>query len=267
MIREAVVAGQFYPGTAQSLNRQIESMVDKKARKEKAIGVVAPHAGYIYSGFVAGCVYSSVDITDTVVILGPNHTGIGAAISLYKKGKWRTPLGEVEIDAELADEILESSKSAKEDESAHSYEHSLEVQLPFMQYFKKDLKIVPMVLSPAGLEAYEDLAQAIASAIKKRKKDILIVASSDMTHYEPHQAAKEKDKIAIEAILNLDAKQLLEKVHRYNISMCGSVPTAVMLMAAKALGAKSANLVKYQTSGDASGDYNAVVGYAGIIVK
>lgn len=267
MIREAIVAGQFYPGTEQGLNRQIESMVDKDAKKEKAIGIVAPHAGYIYSGFVAGCVYSHIDITDTVVILGPNHTGFGAAFSLYKKGKWRTPLGEVGIDAELAGQILESSRLVREDEAAHSHEHSLEVQLPFMQYFKKDFKIVPIVLSLGGLDAYEELGQAIASSIKKRNRDTLIVASSDMTHYEPHEVAKEKDKVAIDAILKLDEEQLLKKVEEHNISMCGCVPAAVMLIAARALGAKSARLIKYQTSGDTSGDYSAVVGYAGIIVR
>lgn len=267
MIREAVVAGQFYPGTAQGLSEQIESMVDKKARQEKAIGVVAPHAGYVYSGFVAGCVYSSINITDTVVILGPNHTGVGAGFSLFKKGKWRTPLGEVEIDTALAEEILESSKLVREDEAAHSDEHSLEVQLPFMQYFRKDFKIVPMVLSPAEVDQYEELAQAIVSAIKKSNRDVLIIASSDMTHYESHQSAKDKDSLAIDAILSLDEKELLKRVKEHNISMCGYVPVTVMLIAAKALGAKSARLLKYQTSGEASGDYNAVVGYAGVIVK
>jgi AmmeMemoRadiSam system protein B len=242
-------------------------MIDKNASKEKAFGIVSPHAGYIYSGPVAGALFSHTEITDTVVILGPNHTGIGHTFSLYKEGRWSTPFGMVDIDAGLSDDILKSSSLIKEDKTAHAYEHSLEVQIPFMQYFKKDFKIVPMVVSNASLDAYKKVAEAIAGSIKKTKSGILIVASSDMTHYESHESAKKKDKIAIDAILELDEKLLLEKVAEYDISMCGYIPTIIMLIAAKLLGAKKAKLIRYQTSGDVSGDYSAVVGYAGIMVQ
>jgi len=266
MIREAIVAGQFYPAVSHLLKKQIESMIEKTTRKEKVIGLLSPHAGYIYSGQVAGALFSRTQITDTVVILGPNHTGIGPAFSLYKDGCWRTPLGDVEIDVVVADDISKACNLIKQDKSAHAYEHSIEVQLPFMQYFNSGLKIVPIVVSHAEFEAYESVAQAIASSIKKQKRDIMIVASSDMSHYEPHQRVQQKDKIAIDAILKLDEKLLLKSVQEHDISMCGYIPATIMLIAAKLLGAEKARLVKYQTSGDVSGDYSAVVGYAGIMV-
>ncbi len=270
MKRQPSVAGQFYPGTEASLRKEVQRLIGmgKGGAKEKAIGIVSPHAGYIYSGAVAGCVFSSIEIPETIIILGPNHTGIGTKFSLFKEGIWNTPLGDVEIDNELAEIILKKCKFLREDSKAHMREHSLEVQLPFMQYLKgADFKIVPMVLSAYNLDAYQDIGNSIASAIKQLKKEALIVASSDMTHYEDQKSAERKDKIAIEAILNLDEIQLINKVEALNISMCGYIPAAVMLIAAKGLGAKQARLIKYQTSGDATGDYSAVVGYAGIVVK
>ncbi|NQT95080.1 MAG: AmmeMemoRadiSam system protein B [Candidatus Omnitrophica bacterium] len=267
MKREPAVCGQFYPATERLLREQIESMVDKDAVREKVLGVVSPHAGYIYSGPVAGSLFSHIEITDTVVILGPNHTGLGSTFSLYEKGSWTTPLGEVKIDEKLAADIKERCELIEGDEAAHSHEHSLEVQIPFMQYFKPDFKIVPIVVSNASHESYEMVGNAIAGAIKKSRRQVLIVASSDMTHYEPYELAKAKDKIAIDAILKLDEKQLLDNISKHDITMCGYIPTTIMLIASKALGAKSAKLIKYQTSGDISGDYSAVVGYAGVIVQ
>jgi MEMO1 family protein len=269
MRRQPAVAGQFYPGTEASLKKEVQRLlhIQKAQTKEKAIAIVSPHAGYMYSGPVAGCVYSCIEIPETVIILGPNHTGAGATFSLFKEGLWQTPLGDIQIDSELAETILKNSESLQEDTNAHIYEHSLEVQLPFIQYIKKDFKIVPVVLSNNTQEACHNLGASIAHAVKQSKKQALIVASSDMTHYEDQKTAEKKDKLAIDAVLDLDEAKLLNAVQDYNISMCGYIPVVVMLIAAKALGAKEARLVKYQTSGDITGDYSAVVGYAGIILK
>jgi len=266
-MRRSAVAGTFYPGQAEELRSQIGSMVDKDANKEKVIGVVSPHAGYIYSGPVAASLFSHIEVTETAVVLGPNHTGIGSAFSLYKSGSWSTPFGDVKIDEELASGIAERSELIEADETAHAREHSIEVQVPFLQYFKRGCRIVPMVVSSAGYEEYLEVASAIAAAIADAKKDILIVASSDMSHYEPHEQAKKKDKIAIDAILKLDERLLIDEVKKHKITMCGYIPTAIMLIASKILNAKKARLIRYQTSAETSGDYTAVVGYAGVIVQ
>ncbi|UCG53887.1 MAG: MEMO1 family protein [Dehalococcoidia bacterium] len=267
MIREAVVAGRFYPDSPVELREMIASMIDEMAMKEDIIGLVSPHAGYIYSGSVAGVTISRVRLKDTFIILGPNHTGMGKAFSIMTQGTWRTPLGDVEIDSELAGGIAGLSGYLEKDIDAHRYEHSIEVQLPFLQYFKKDFKLVPIVLAQADDSVYKEIGEAIAGAIKKIKREVIIIASSDMTHYESQALAKEKDKRAIEAMLALDEDELIEKVERLKISMCGYAPAISLITAAKALGAKRAELVRYQTSGDISGDYNSVVGYAGLIFK
>jgi len=267
MIRSPVVAGQFYPGSPDGLRRMIESMVDKKTEKIEAIGLVSPHAGYIYSGAVAAAVISRVKFKDTFVILGPNHTGRGKAFSIMSEGTWKTPLGDIEIDSELGKRILATSSCLEEDHLAHQFEHSLEVQVPFLQYFKPDVRIVPMVIGHASGALYKKIGSELANAVKESKKGIIILASSDMTHYEPHETARKKDSQAIEAILDLDEDELLRRVDEFDISMCGYAPVVSLISAAKELGAKKAELIKYQTSGDTSGDYGSVVGYAGIIVK
>ncbi len=267
MIRSPVVAGQFYPGSPAELRRTIESLVDDKVEKVETIGVVSPHAGYIYSGQVAGAVISRIKFKGTFVILGPNHTGGGKAFSIMTNGSWKTPLGDVEIDSELGKHILASSSYLEEDHLAHQYEHSLEVQVPFLQYFKPDVRIVPIILAHASGAVYKTVGKELASAIKASKREAVILASSDMTHYEPHEIAQKKDKQAIEAILDLNEDELLRRVEELDISMCGYAPVVSLISAAKELGAKKAELVKYQTSGETSGDYSRVVGYAGIIVK
>jgi len=267
MNRQPVVAGQFYPASASQLRAMIGKMVDEEAEKEDVIGLIAPHAGYVYSGPVAGAVISRVKFKNTFIILGPNHTGRGKPLSITAKGKWRTPLGEVQVDAELAGHVLELTRHLQEDDAAHQYEHSIEVQLPFLQYFKPDIKIVPIALSFASFDAYREIGREIARAINDTKREAVILASSDMTHYEPHAVAARKDRQAIDAILSLDEDELLRRVEENNISMCGVAPVASLIVAAREMGATSAELVKYQTSGDTSGDYSAVVGYAGIIIK
>jgi AmmeMemoRadiSam system protein B len=266
MIRKPAVAGQFYPSSKEQLLKQIDQLVDKKAKKKNIIGCVLPHAGYIYSGAVAGETVSEINIPDNVLLIGPNHTGIGEPLSLMKEGIWQTPLGEVSINKELAEGLLKNSKYLKEDLRAHTFEHSLEVQLPFLQYFKADFKIIPIIAAQVDLKTYKQIGGEIALTLEKLnlKNQTLLLASSDMTHYEPDKIARKKDNEAIQAILELDEDKLFQKVTDLDISMCGYVPTIIIMTAAKQLGAKKANLVKYQTSGDTSGDYSSVVGYAGI---
>lgn len=268
MLRQPAVAGRFYPATKQALLKQIERFIDKDAEKIQAKGALMPHAGYIYSGLVAGQTVSRIALKDTFIILGPNHTGQGEDFSIMTDGAWQTPLGEVKIDSELAKGILKESKFLKEDLLAHIDEHSVEVEIPFLQFWGKDFKIVPIVVFPAELKIYKDIAASIVKAIEGlgRKDSTMIIASSDMTHYESQSDAERKDKQAIEAILNLDEDELVKRVRSLNISMCGYAPAFIMLAAAKLLGAKKAQLIKYQSSGEASGDYSAVVGYAGVVV-
>jgi len=264
MIRHPIVAGQFYPASASSLEAQVRGFVDETSPKEEVIGLVLPHAGYVYSGAVAGAVISRIQFKDTFIILGPNHAGSGS--SIMTEGSWETPFGEVEIDSRLGKQLLSKSRHLEEDHVAHSYEHSIEVQLPFLQYFKRDIKIVPIVFSHAIASIYKEIGKEIAEAIKELGAKTVIIASSDMTHYESQEAAKKKDTQAIDAILELDEDKLMRRVGEQNITMCGYVPTVALISAAKELGAKRAELVRYQTSGDVTGDYSAVVGYAGIII-
>jgi MEMO1 family protein len=268
MIRQPIAAGKFYPASKKALYDEIESMSQSASPdKKRALAVVLPHAGYVYSGHITCEVFSDIEITDSVIILGPNHTGMGQPFAVYGNGKWRTPLGDIDIDENLSAAICENTSILKNDPSAHMYEHSIEVQLPIIQYFKNSFKIVPIVLSEGDIQQYNQIASALAHSIKNTGKNILIVASSDMTHYEPRDKAKVKDKIAIDAILELDENLLYEVVQRHDISMCGYIPVIVMISAVKKIGATSAKLVRYSTSGDITGDYSSVVGYAGIIIQ
>jgi len=202
-----------------------------------------------------------------VIIIGPNHTGHGKPFAISTDGIWNTPLGNVAIDSELAKAITAKSRYLREDYEAHRGEHSIEVQLPFLQYFKKDIKLVPIVLSFGGVETYREIGREIARSVKEVGRQVIIIASSDMTHYEPQESAKNKDTQAIEAMLALDEYKLAERVEKLNITMCGYAPAVVMLAATKELGGTQAVLVDYRTSGDATGDYSSVVGYAGILIK
>ncbi len=267
MIRQPAVAGQFYPGSASQLKTMIQGMVDETAEKEEVVGLISPHAGYPYSGPVAAATISRIKFKDTFIIIGPNHTGMGKPLSIMTEGTWETPLGPVEIDSALAKQILTTSSHLQEDYAAHQREHSIEVQLPFLQYFKPDIKLVPIILSYYRDTAYKEIGRAIAQAIKELNKKVVIIASSDMTHYEPQESAQRKDAQAIAAILELNEDELLKRVDELNISMCGYAPAVALISAARELGATSAELVRYQTSGDTTGDYSAVVGYAGIIIK
>src|SRR3989338_4342720 len=193
MIRRPVVAGQFYPQTEASLRKMLSGLIDPVAEKQDAIGVIMPHAGYVYSGYVAGLTISKVSLKKTVVILGTNHTGAGERFSIMTKGSWMTPMGEVKIDVEIAESILKESQLLKEDTLAHMYEHSIEVELPFIQYLANDIKIVPIVISQAKLSDYQKLGEDIARGFKKVGRSVLFMASTDMTHYESREAAEGKD--------------------------------------------------------------------------
>lgn len=267
MIRKAVVAGQFYPGVKTDLAADVKSLMGAAQTRQVAIGAICPHAGYTYSGQVAAAVYARVNIPKQVVILCPNHTGRGRAGALMREGAWETPLGQVPINSSLANRIKEETSLVEDDALAHLGEHSLEVQLPFLQAIRPDVEMVPLCISQLNYPTCEELGAALARAIIAWKEKVLLIASTDMTHYESQQTARQKDHMAIERILALDAAGLHRTVISRSISMCGYVPTTVVLAAAKELGARQAELVLYRTSGDVSGDFDQVVGYAGIIIQ
>ncbi len=267
MRRSPSVAGQFYHGTASKLTHQVEQYIDKDTKKEKAIGIVSPHAGLVYSGPVAGAVYSTIDFPETFILIGPNHTGLGAQISLMESGEWEIPTGVFQIDEKISYRIAMDVPIVTKDARAHMFEHSLEVQLPFIAYFSKKIKIVPIVILSASINECRMLGEGIAKVAKRVGYPVVVVASSDMSHYIPDNVARHKDRKAIDEILSLDPEGLYEIVLKERISMCGYLPTTAMLFAAKALGAQSARLVKYSTSAEVSGDYDQVVGYAGIVLR
>ncbi len=272
MNRSPAVAGRFYSDNAHSLTEEVKrhtkkNTTNKPLEKIRAIGIVSPHAGFMYSGDVAGAVYSRIEIPDTVILMGPNHTGQGKRVSVMGEGIWNMPQGDIEIDSKLADAICQASLIAKKDNKAHQREHSLETQLPFLQFYRDEFKIVPICMMRLDLDECEEISRAIVKAIGQTGRNVLIIASSDMTHYESHENASRKDKSAIQQILKLDARGLYNTVHEKNITMCGINPTTVMLMCAEKMGAKEALLTKYMTSGEVSGDMERVVGYAGVIVK
>lgn len=268
MIREPAVAGQFYPGRAADLagfvDRALAADADGAARS--ALGVVSPHAGYIYSGAVAGAVFSRVQVPDSVLLLGPNHTGLGTPAGITSTGSWSTPLGTVPIDEALAGALRDACPLLAEDRLAHLHEHSLEVQVPFLQRRNPGIRIVPVALALRSPNDIESLGDALAVVLADWPEEVLMVASSDMTHYESSQAAEAKDRLAIDRILALDARGLWDTVRNHGISMCGVVPTTVLLRAAERLGASRAELVRYTNSGETSGDYASVVGYAGLVI-
>lgn len=265
LIRQPAAAGQFYPLQPEDLRKQIELFSEKKKSvkpKEEAIACLLPHAGYIYSGKAAYEVISGIKLKDNLIILGPNHTGMGEPFSIMDEGAWQMPFGRVMINEALAKKLLSGSTLLKADSRAHQFEHSIEVEVALLQYFRQDFTFVPIVMAGDEFENYRRLGLEIASVIKEARleKDTLLIASSDMTHYEEASAAKKKDDLAIEAMLSLDESQLWSRVCRYGISMCGCGPAIAMLSYAKSLGAKSAELVSYQNSGEVTGDYSSVVG-------
>ena len=265
-VRPPAVAGRFYPGDAEALKRDVHRYIAVTGDKIHAIGCVVPHAGYMYSGHVAGAVYARLQLPRRFVILCPNHTGVGEPLAIMSEGSWRTPLGDVVIDTALAQDLMSRFPLLAEDELAHRAEHALEVQLPFLQELVGAYTFVPITVGTSRLDALTALGIVIADALKDEAEPALVIASSDMNHYEADAPTRVKDHKAIDKILAMDPKGLYETVVEESISMCGFGPAVAMLTAAKRLGAKSAQLIRYATSGDVSGDRDAVVGYAGMAV-
>ncbi len=271
MIRPPAVAGRFYPSDPRELARQVDqySRPSAPARAEKisALGCLVPHAGYIYSGHVAGAVYSSLQIPARSILLGPRHFPQGEPMAILTEGSWQTPLGDVEIDSALAAELARACPRLREDAVAHEREHSLEVQLPFLQRLAGDFRFVPVVLATDRYPAMEELGRAVAQVVAAHAARVLVIASSDMNHYESDAITRAKDGRAIERILALDPRGLYDTVRNEEISMCGYAATVAMLVAMRELGTKQAQLVRYATSGDITGERDQVVGYAGIIIQ
>jgi MEMO1 family protein len=268
MIRHPAVAHQFYPGDPPALSRTIAGLLPEAGlQKKSAMAVIAPHAGYIYSGKVAAETFARVEIPPDLILLGPNHRGSGAKIAIMREGRWEMPLGDIPLNEELAGRIIgQDPELIVEDENAHRYEHSLEVQVPFLQYLQRELRLTPLVLSHLSYPQCVRLGSAIAAAIMGYGQPVLIVASTDMTHYESRAAATAKDQLAIKHIEELDPEGLYRTVAAHQISMCGVIPTTVALIAAIALGARRAELICYSDSGETSGDLDQVVGYAGLVI-
>ena len=265
-VRHPAVAGQFYSRNPDKLRTEIKSFTETKAQPIAALGCVAPHAGYMYSGHVAGAVYARLELPETFIILCPNHTGMGTPLSIMSEGEWETPLGQAQIDSGVASDLKSRCPLLNEDAGAHRYEHAIEVQLPFLQARREHFTFVPIAVGTSRFEALHSLGNAVGQSVKASGKPVLIIASSDMNHYESDSITRRKDARAIERLLALDPQGLYDVVTGENISMCGYGPAVAMLTAAGILGAKSAELIKYATSGDISGDRDAVVGYAGIVV-
>jgi AmmeMemoRadiSam system protein B len=274
-IRKPAVSGMFYSGSARELKEQIEwcykhelgpgaiPQVNNKGPR-KIVAIVVPHAGYYYSGPVAAYAYKELaedGIFDTAVILGPNHTGYGSPVSLWAEGDWSTPLGEVEVNKKLAERLLGDVIEA--DETAHIHEHSIEVQLPWLQYLYGKVRIVPITMLAQDIET----ARIVGKSIGQAGENLIVIASSDLTHYEPHSLAMEKDSSVIKAIIALDEEELYERCERLGCTMCGYGPVAAAIVASKEMKGKKASLLKYATSGDTSGDFSRVVGYGSIAIK
>jgi AmmeMemoRadiSam system protein B len=266
LVREARFAGSWYPGERDELVRFLERATPDSSRRP-ALAVMVPHAGYVYSGAIAAETYARVSVPSTAIVICPNHRVPPPVLAVWPKGEWRTPLGRVSVDEALATRLLEESRrSLRADTFPHEREHAVELQLPFLQFHSPEIQVVPIVL---GIDSGPELAAfgaALARAIRGHGRPVLLVASSDMNHYEAAAVAEEKDRLALERVLALEPDALLETVLEHDISMCGARPTVAVLHAARALGAKTAELVRHGHSGETSGDDSSVVGYAGVVI-
>jgi AmmeMemoRadiSam system protein B len=268
-VRPPAVAGTFYEATPERLRAQVEACFAANpppASRERFIGGVVPHAGLVYSGHVAAAFYAAAELPRRFIILCPNHTGLGHFAAINRQGAWRTPLGDVPIDTPLAEALMEKSHLLSEDWRAHAREHSLEVQLPFLQVLLGDFTFVPICLGAHRYDFAENVGNAIAEVAGAEREPVGILASSDLNHYEDQRTTLRKDQLAIDQLLALDAEGLWKTVEQFDVSMCGFIPTTAMLVAAKKLGAADARLLKHATSGDVNGDYSHVVGYCSALV-
>jgi MEMO1 family protein len=269
MIRPPAVAGQFYPANPQELSRLVQQFTRETAGQKKmhAKACLVPHAGYLYSGQLAGAVFSRLILPKKIVILGVRHYPRGEALAILSQGVWRTPLGDARIDEELAMQVCAAAPSLREDAVAHSREHSLEVELPFLQVLEPEFRFVPVAVGAIRYQELAEVGEGLARVLAGSKEEILVVTSSDMNHYESDERTRFKDHLAIECMLRADARALYEVCQKEAISMCGLGPAVVMLTALGNLGVKKGELVEYATSGDISGDRDKVVGYAGMIFE
>ncbi|HEX2524223.1 MAG TPA: AmmeMemoRadiSam system protein B [Terriglobia bacterium] len=267
MLRKPAVAGRFYPADPESLRFEVARHLGHIQADLDARGAIVPHAGYMYSGHVAGAVYSRLKVPAKAIILCPNHTGLGASLAIMTSGSWELPLGKVQIDTLLADRLMHHCHLLSEDAQAHRSEHSLEVQLPFLYHLREDLQFVPIAIGTSGYASLERLGKGIEATLNEMSEDVLVIASSDMNHYESDETTRVKDRKAIEKLLALDPKGLYEVVKSESITMCGYGAAIAMLHGLQPLHARKAELIKYATSGDVSGNKKEVVGYAGIVVQ
>ncbi|MBI4590466.1 MAG: AmmeMemoRadiSam system protein B [Candidatus Rokubacteria bacterium] len=265
--RKPAVAGLFYPDRPEQMEADLAGLLEDVQPKVAPRALVVPHAGWIYSGKVAGAVYSRVELPRLAVLLGPNHTGLGGWGSIVTRGRWAIPGGEIPIAADLGRQILAGCRELQEDESAHAREHALEVQLPFLRRLRPDIQFVPVALMKTDLPFCEAVGRAVAAAVVASAEPVLLISSTDLNHYESQTVSNRKDRLAIDAILALDPERLQRTVRDHHISMCGIAPTTALLSAVRNLGARRAELVRYMTSGDVSGDYDRVVGYCGVIIQ
>jgi AmmeMemoRadiSam system protein B len=269
--RPPAVAGSFYERSPDRLRAQLDACFSVNppapARKERFIGAVVPHAGLVYSGHVAAAFYAIAELPKRFVILCPNHTGAGHFAAINREGAWRTPLGDVPIDTPLADALMASTPLFADDAQAHAREHSLEVQLPFLQHLLGDFTFVPICLGAHRYDYAEEAGRAIAEVLRNEREPVGILASSDLNHYADQQTTLRKDQLAIEEVVKRKPRDLWHVVDEFDVSMCGFIPTTAMLVAANALGATDAKLVKHATSGDVNGDYSQVVGYASMLIS
>ncbi|HEV3218479.1 MAG TPA: AmmeMemoRadiSam system protein B [Candidatus Acidoferrales bacterium] len=273
MIRQPAVAGRFYPADARELENSIRGFVsaanvEAAVEKTTAIACLVPHAGYIYSGGVAGAVFARLAIPRRVIILGPRHRPPGAELAIQSEGSWQTPLGQAPIDAELTRALVAACPALKDDEVAHRREHSIEVEVPFLQVFAGNFSFVPIAIGTLNFEKLVALGDALAEVISAAGGErALLIASSDLNHHEPEDVTRAKDRFAIDQMLALDPRGLYDAVRREGITMCGVGPAVAALTAARKLGATRAELVRYTTSADAFGESESVVGYAGMIFQ
>jgi AmmeMemoRadiSam system protein B len=266
MIREPIVSGQFYSSNPNTLRKEIRSFIKTTETQLVVKGAVGPHAGYMYSGAVAGALYGAIQPPNRFIIMGPNHSGRGAHLALYPEGDWRTPLGPASIDKDLNSRLLSECPLLQEDEKAHAREHSIEVHIPFLQSITEEFTFSAICVGTSEFSALEALGQALARVMRESPEPILLVSSSDMTHYESAASSSLKDRLAIERMVAVDPKGLYDVVQEKSITMCGVAPTVALLTACRELDASEGRLVRYANSGDVSGDYDHVVGYAAIVI-
>ena len=266
MDRKPVVAGRFYPETKQAWEAEVRGYLRAAARYPKARLAMVPHAGYMYSGAIAGKTLAGLHVTQSVILLGPNHTGQGERLALWPSGRWLLPDAHLDVDEQLAQSILEAVPAIRPDRQAHLQEHSLEVILPFLWAMQPQTRIVPLAVAEPHLDVLLQTARGLVDVLKKRPEPVLIIVSSDMSHFLSASQAKDLDSQALQAVLELDPERLYATVREMRISMCGMLPMTLGLAVALGLGASTAHLIAYGSSGDVTGEFSQVVGYAGVVV-